>query len=58
MSQLVIEKFNNTLVEEQRTINIIEYVKEIHNLYYKSGSKYLYTKIDCNQSNQTNEKKC
>ena len=35
MSQLVIEKFNNTLVEEQRTINIIEYVKEINNLYYK-----------------------
>ena len=31
----VIDKFNNTLVEEKRAINIIEYVKEINNLYYK-----------------------
>jgi hypothetical protein len=35
MSHLVIEKFNNILVEDQHTINIIEYVKEINNLYYK-----------------------
>ena len=29
------EKFNNKLIEEQRIINIIDYVKEINNLYYK-----------------------
>ena len=35
MDYLEIEKFNNILVEEQHIINIIDYIKEINNLYYK-----------------------
>ena len=35
MSYLEIEKFNNILVEKQHTINIIDYIKDINNLYYK-----------------------
>ena len=35
MSYLEIETFNNILVEEQHLINIIDYIKEINNLYYK-----------------------
>jgi len=49
----LIEKFNNQSLEEQRTINIIDYVKEVNNLYYKIDISFidefinLFSKDEC-----------
>jgi len=53
MANILIEKFNNQLLEEQRTINIIDYVKEVNNLYYKIDISFidefinLFSKDEC-----------
>uniref|UniRef100_A0A6C0H7N4 DUF3627 domain-containing protein n=1 Tax=viral metagenome TaxID=1070528 RepID=A0A6C0H7N4_9ZZZZ len=41
MANILIEKFNNQLLEEQITINIIDYVKEVNNLYYKIDISFI-----------------
>ena len=41
MANIMMEKFNNQLLEEQRTINIIDYVKEVNNLYYKIDISFI-----------------
>ena len=41
MANIMMEKFNNQLLEEQRTINIINYVKEVNNLYYKIDISFI-----------------
>ena len=53
MANILMEKFNNQLLEEQRTINIIDYVKEVNNLYYKIDISFidefinLFSKDEC-----------
>ena len=46
------EKFNNKLIEEQRIINIIDYVKEINNLYYKIDIDFIDEFIELVSKNE------
>ena len=41
MADIEINKINNELIEQQRTINIIDYVKEINNIYYKIDIEFI-----------------
>ena len=53
MVDIEINKFNNDLIEQQYTINIIDYVKEVNNRYYQIDIKFidefieLVNKDDC-----------
>jgi hypothetical protein len=53
MVDIQINKFNNDLIEQQQTINIIDYVKEVNNRYYQIDIKFidefieLVNKDDC-----------
>jgi hypothetical protein len=53
MVDIEINKFNNDLIEQQQTINIIDYVKEVNNRYYQIDIKFidefieLVNKDDC-----------
>jgi len=41
MVDIQINKFNNDLIEQKQTINIIDYVKEVNNRYYQIDIKFI-----------------